>query len=389
MKIIHTADWHLGSTFYGYDRTAEHRHFLKWLLGTIQTEQADVLIIAGNIFDNPFPPAEAEGLLYDFFDKAISLNEKLQIILISGENDPSSRIKVLSGLFSRVNIYMKGMLEYNEKGKIAYDRLCIPLKNEKENILCLAIPFIRSTDIFETKDNYTILLKSFLKELAHYARKNVERGTPILLTTHLRNIITEPDFTDWLDGVTYTMLGGSQKQQLTKDRQKTIYSMPILPMAFEEKNLQFGVICMEISSDEKPQINEVVYSPLRKMISIPEKVSSLDHILNEIRSLDSKGKENIEEYSYLEIKMQEEDLSSIDRQSILKELDKKAIRFCRIVNDKEKHISTTSGFPESVKELKPLNVMRHLFQEYYNNEISASLEELMHKAEKNLNYNEN
>ena len=31
MKILHTADWHLGQTFYEYDRREEHLHFLEWL----------------------------------------------------------------------------------------------------------------------------------------------------------------------------------------------------------------------------------------------------------------------------------------------------------------------------------------------------------------------
>ena len=51
MKIIHTADWHIGQTFFGYDRFQEHQYFLDWLTDQITTQQIDVLLISGDIFD--------------------------------------------------------------------------------------------------------------------------------------------------------------------------------------------------------------------------------------------------------------------------------------------------------------------------------------------------
>ena len=66
MKIIHTADWHLGNNFHGHDRIGEHRHFLNWLLHTLDEQKPDALLIAGDVFDTSNPSAAAEELLYDF-----------------------------------------------------------------------------------------------------------------------------------------------------------------------------------------------------------------------------------------------------------------------------------------------------------------------------------
>ena len=49
MKILHTADWHLGQTFYEYDRREEHLHFLEWLKQQIRQHKIDVLLIAGDV----------------------------------------------------------------------------------------------------------------------------------------------------------------------------------------------------------------------------------------------------------------------------------------------------------------------------------------------------
>lgn len=46
IRILHTADWHLGQTFFGYDRAGEHEVFLNWLAGEIREREIDALIIA-------------------------------------------------------------------------------------------------------------------------------------------------------------------------------------------------------------------------------------------------------------------------------------------------------------------------------------------------------
>lgn len=53
MKILHTADWHLGQTFFTYDRREEHEAFLEWLREQVRHVEADVLLISGDVFDTP------------------------------------------------------------------------------------------------------------------------------------------------------------------------------------------------------------------------------------------------------------------------------------------------------------------------------------------------
>ena len=62
MKLIHTADWHLGKNIEGYTRLEEQRQFLKDFIKICEDEQADMIIIAGDIYDNYNPSAMAEQL---------------------------------------------------------------------------------------------------------------------------------------------------------------------------------------------------------------------------------------------------------------------------------------------------------------------------------------
>lgn len=61
MKIIATSDWHIGNLFHGIDRLPEHEHFMAWLKDVIKTQEADALLVAGDIFDNGNPSAAAQN----------------------------------------------------------------------------------------------------------------------------------------------------------------------------------------------------------------------------------------------------------------------------------------------------------------------------------------
>jgi len=49
MRILHTADWHIGQLFHEYDRTYEHQQFLHWMLTTLQDEKVDLLLVSGDV----------------------------------------------------------------------------------------------------------------------------------------------------------------------------------------------------------------------------------------------------------------------------------------------------------------------------------------------------
>lgn len=73
LKIIHTADWHLGQTFFGYDRDDEHEAFLSWLTDLLVQRQTDVLLIAGDVFDVANPSAAAQRRFFVFCGKRIGV----------------------------------------------------------------------------------------------------------------------------------------------------------------------------------------------------------------------------------------------------------------------------------------------------------------------------
>jgi len=55
LRVLHSADWHLGHRLHEQDRKEEHDYFLNWLLQLIEEKQIDVLVVAGDVFDSAAP----------------------------------------------------------------------------------------------------------------------------------------------------------------------------------------------------------------------------------------------------------------------------------------------------------------------------------------------
>lgn len=110
MKIIHTADWHLGKLVNGVHMTEDQAYILKQLINAIKKEKPDCVIIAGDIYDRAVPPTEAVQLLNKTLAEII-LDLKIPIIAIGGNHDSPSRLDFGTGLMESKGLYLKGGLD--------------------------------------------------------------------------------------------------------------------------------------------------------------------------------------------------------------------------------------------------------------------------------------
>ena len=89
MKILHTADWHIGQRLHERSRLDEHKQFLDWLLNTIEERKVELLLVSGDIFDTSLPSAEATNLYYRFLYRLF--NETAAYAVITAGNHDSAR----------------------------------------------------------------------------------------------------------------------------------------------------------------------------------------------------------------------------------------------------------------------------------------------------------
>ena len=176
MKILHTADWHLGQTFYEYDRREEHLHFLEWLKQQIRQHEIDVLLIAGDVFDSPNPSAESQRMYYRFLREVTSENPSLQIIIIAGNHDSAARLEAPNPLLENMNVTVRGVVRRNAEGDIDLQHLIVPLYTEGEvTAYCLAVPYLRQGD-YPSAENYSKGVQLLYEQLFNEVK---EKGLPV------------------------------------------------------------------------------------------------------------------------------------------------------------------------------------------------------------------
>lgn len=183
LRILHTADWHLGQIFHGFDRDYEHGLFLDWLLRTLEERQTDVLLIAGDIFDSVNPAAAAQRRFYNFLACAHAALPRLQIVLTAGNHDAGARLEAPAGLLESLNITVVGTVPRDADGVLQYRRFVAPLRDVQGQVvaLALAVPFLRPADVpevVEAVDAYLDGIRELYRRVVEVARTLREQEYP-------------------------------------------------------------------------------------------------------------------------------------------------------------------------------------------------------------------
>lgn len=149
MRILHTADWHLGHTLRDHSRQAEHAHFLQWLVATVVARQVDALLIAGDVFDAANPPPAALRAWFQFLGDLKRARPGVQVVVIAGNHDSAQRLAAPRELLAAFDVRVVGAIERGEDGALRTDDLLVPLRDARgaPAALCVAIPFLRSSDV--------------------------------------------------------------------------------------------------------------------------------------------------------------------------------------------------------------------------------------------------
>ncbi|WP_319371614.1 exonuclease subunit SbcD [uncultured Ilyobacter sp.] len=103
MKILHTSDWHLGKKLEGYSRISEQEKFLENLLKIAEGEEVDMVLVAGDIYDVPNPPSDAERLFYSGIKK-LANGGRRPVVIIPGNHDSAERLAASSPLAREMGI---------------------------------------------------------------------------------------------------------------------------------------------------------------------------------------------------------------------------------------------------------------------------------------------
>jgi exonuclease SbcD len=142
MKVLHTSDWHLGRTLYGRKRYEEFEAFLAWLAETISREAADVLLVAGDVFDTSTPSNRAQELYYRFLCQ-VAASACRHVVVTAGNHDSPSFLNASRELLKALDVHVIGAATQKPEDEVLV--LNDP-QGAPELIVC-AVPYLRDRDI--------------------------------------------------------------------------------------------------------------------------------------------------------------------------------------------------------------------------------------------------
>lgn len=403
IRILHTADWHLGQTFFGYDRTEEHEVFLNWLAEEIRQKEIDALIIAGDVFDVSNPSAASQSMYYQFIYRVTAENPYLQIVIVAGNHDSAARLEAPLPLLQAMRTEVRGVVRKLEGGEIDYDHLTVELKNRKGDVelLCMAVPFLRQGDYpaVQTEGNpYAEGVRELYAQLLQRLWKRRTENQAILAIGHLQatgSEIAEKDYSErtvigglecvspeaFSEQIAYTALGHIHKAQRVSGRENVRYAGSPIPMSFAEKHYHHGVVMVTFDGGCAVDIERLECPKLIPLLSVPngEPVSP-EAILEALKELP----ETEAVAPYLEVKVLLEEPEPMLRQEIEDALANKNYRLARIVSTYRTETGNTTkeneNWKRGLQEMSPLQIAQSAFEKIYQVEMPVELTGLFEEA---------
>ena len=275
MKLIHLSDLHLGKRFFETSLLEDQEVILKQILGVIDREQPDAVVIAGDVYDKPIPSAEAVQLFDDFL---FSLSKrKAEVFIISGNHDSPERIAFGSRLMDRSGIHLSPVYA----GEIAP----FVLRDEFGDINIYMLPFVKPAHVRRFCDEeiagYTEALQSAIEKMHIDPEARNVLVTHQFVTGAARSDSEEISVggTDNVDaavfeGFDYVALGHIHSPQNCGSERIRYCGTP-LKYSFSEAKDTKSVTVVEFSEKGRIGVKTVPLTPLRELIELKGRYDEL------------------------------------------------------------------------------------------------------------------
>lgn len=302
MKILHTADWHIGCRTDDFLRIEEQKEVCQQIVDIANKQKVDMVVIAGDLYDSFLPSAESEKLVFDTLIK-LSDNGNRPVIAIAGNHDEPKRFANANVFASLHNIYLVG-----EMGEIHYADLkgknVVPVDSgvgyiefkskagEKVVVATMPYPsYYRYKQIKKDGEQ----LKDSIKEWFKPALSGFRKDTINIAVSHLLTYpinCTPEEFSNYevvggaisfvdrenlVSKAHYTALGHIH-QFITVDKQNHIYySGSTVNKFFDDISVENYVVVADIS---KKGVNSVEKFSIDAKHLISQRVSSVEEAMS-------------------------------------------------------------------------------------------------------------
>lgn len=405
MKILHTADWHLGIKLHKKDLAEDHKIFFKWLINLIVERGIEALLISGDIFEHANPTSEARQLYYSFLRQLIHV--KCKVIITAGNHDSPAVLNGPKDILALLNIHIAASIPSSNEESV------IELKNKKGETECVvcAVPYLRDADIrmamegetYKNRVEHKFLgMKTYFETIVNYASQKYGENIPVILMGHLfTSGVTVSDSerdiqrgglemfsaNDFPKNCKYIALGHIHKPQRVGNSETIRYSGSPIPLSFSEKNDKKIALELKVSNNCIQQVLVHEIPPARTLRRFS---GSFKDVQKNIKAF--KNDKDLKCFAELEIIEKNHDSSlTVNLHKFITEFESDDVE---ILSYKFKFINKTPDFYQlhaenkNIEDLTPKEILLKKLEteeveEDKKNLIIEAFDELLHEMVEN------
>lgn len=343
MKIIHTADWHLGHKLYNYNREEEQTYFLRQIADVVKIQKPDALVVSGDIYDTGMPNIETQTLFVEELKHIHEQCEEMIIVVIAGNHDSYSRLEIDKVLWQELNTFVIGNISTKLSDHI------IPIPNKG---YIVAVPFCSSRNFPQLNEDATMDRQtSYFNALADEVQQQNNMVLPVVLMAHLAvsgsnmrgHTVTKTETVEMVGGLEYVQenlfspefdyvaLGHIHHPQFVGKNKRIRYSGTPFPVSFDEE-YEHSVTVVEVKTHGgDPHCEEIPLKLCRPVCTLPTQTGttptgdSLENIKKQLQEHLDK-----DEYIRANVIMGPDDSPALMNQEIENLVEGRTCRFCLI-----------------------------------------------------------
>ena len=283
MKLMHVGDLHLGRSLGDFDLTEDQEYMLGQLLGIVEKQAVDAVLIAGDVYDKAIP-SEAATRMLDYFLSSLA-KRNVNVYMVSGNHDSDERLNYGSSLFETNHIFISTKYDGN-----LYKQT---LKVDKVEADIYLLPFVKASQVrhFLTDakiESYDDAVRAILDKadidgsrinilVAHQfvmgKSEDPELSGSESLGTQSVGTVEKIGY-DCFDLFDYAALGHIHSPQQV-GRKEVRYSGSPLKYSLSEVNNKKSISLITVSGKGKLEIELVPVKPMRNMRHLKGKIKDL------------------------------------------------------------------------------------------------------------------
>jgi DNA repair protein SbcD/Mre11 len=396
MKILHTADWHIGKKLHKTELAQDFDLYINWLCKLIKEEQVELLLVSGDIFDLANPSSEARAQYYRSLIKLKKLNCK--IIMTGGNHDSPAMLEAPKEILQELDIHIIGGLPQNLEELI----IPVPGTSGRTEVVIAAVPFLRDANLRSltegsSYDDRLEATRNGIREIFHNAAalcRTHYRDVPAIALGHLFAAGMESsesereiqignqaafDASHFGDYYQYIALGHIHKPQQVSAAVPAYYSGSPLSLSFSERKDQKRMLLLDTTTGFEPE--SIPIPAFRKLLKLS---GSLDLLREKLNLLD--GVTELE--NLIEIELIEEQFDAVkiyELDELVTAFDKPGYQIVKHrATFKNRQKSTSESFEphQQLEDLKPKDVFLeliadHQYEDETQQELVSAFDELL------------